>query len=708
MSSFDLLNDKIKKYIWNQKWSSFRPIQESAIQNIIQSNDNYVLAAKTASGKTEAAFLPAINSIDYWEESVKVLYISPLIALINDQFLRIEQLCKYLDVKVTKWHGEASKSEKQKLIKNPQGILLITPESIEAMFTNHPEYTKSLFPKLEYIIIDEIHSFLGTLRGKHLQSLLERIDDVNEESFRFLGLSATLSNESYELVKKFVSNGRETKVILDKDKNKVSVAIKHYDSDTAMLPDGLVDELYDKTQLRKSLIFPNTRSRVEEVAVRLQKLSKTKNGLHSNYFSHHSSVDRELREFVERFAKTSFTQNFAISCTSTLELGIDIGSIDTVVQIDSTFSIASLVQRLGRSGRKTSESNLLLYTTNEWSLLQSIACIELYKEDYLEPVSDISLPYDVLLQQILSITKEKSGISIDKLTKTIKTSHTFDQISEPKVDVLLDYLIKKDILENLQGEVIIGLEGERIVNSKDFYSLFESEDNFKVEYNGNKVGELPLSPQIIPGENLFLAARIWKIEDIDTNSKRIYVKPAKDGKKPKFFGSGGEVHFRVRNKMLSILKNKKDFSYLDSKANEALKVLRKKFELLSGKADNFLPIFTKGEESTWYTFVGTKVNRSIDLLFKMAGYTDLLFVDSETSFSTKGDLKQMIIEIKEKESNVDEIEGYLIKQLEKPDHTYPLGKFGRLLPNDMKAEYLINNYYDFDATLEFLEQLNLE
>ncbi len=145
MTAFDLLDDKIKKYIWNQKWASFRPIQETAIQHILQTDHNYILAAKTASGKTEAAFLPAINSITKWDGSVKILYISPLIALINDQFLRIEKLSEYLDVKVTKWHGEASRSEKQKLIKRPEGILLITPESIEAMYVNHSENIKTLF-----------------------------------------------------------------------------------------------------------------------------------------------------------------------------------------------------------------------------------------------------------------------------------------------------------------------------------------------------------------------------------------------------------------------------------------------------------------------------------------------------------------------------------------------------------------------------------
>lgn len=705
MTAFDLLDDKIKKYIWNQKWASFRPIQETAIQHILQTDHNYILAAKTASGKTEAAFLPAINSITKWDGSVKILYISPLIALINDQFLRIEKLSEYLDVKVTKWHGEASRSEKQKLIKRPEGILLITPESIEAMYVNHSENIKTLFSQLEYVIIDEIHSFLGTSRGKHLQSLLSRLQNVNANKYRLLGLSATLSKESYVLAKEFIDNGKDTKVIVDSDKNKISVSMKYTPSETAMLSDEMINDLYEKTQTRKSLIFPNTRGRVEEIAVRLKKLSGKRYGKHNNYFAHHSSVDRELREFVERFAKTSFTQNFAISCTSTLELGIDIGSIDTVIQVDSTFSVASLVQRLGRSGRKTGESNLLLYATNEWSLLQSIACIELYKDGFIEPLRDITFAYDVLLQQILSIVKEHTGITVSILKQVLRKDVAFKAISDSKINDLLKFLLEQEIIEKIQDELIIGIEGEKIVNSRDFYSLFDSEDNYVVEFKGSRVGELPLSPQLIPNENVFLAAKIWKIQEINSESKRIYVIPAKDGKKPKFFGYGGEIHNRVREKMFEIIRGVQSFTYLDSSAIECLQVLRKKFSILNEKPGIYRPIFIKGDKSLWYTFTGTRINRTLDLLFKMKGHTNILFTDSETSFTTTDNLEQVVLEARNTDYN--QINEYLMSVLDQPENTIPLGKFTKLLPLEIQADYLIKNYYDIDDTNKFIQMVQL-
>jgi ATP-dependent Lhr-like helicase len=254
---------------------------------------------------------------------------------------------------------------------------------------------------------------------------------------------------------------------------------------------------------------------------KLKKISDRVKG-HSNYFSHHSSVDKEVREYVEYFAKNNNRQNFCISCTSTLELGIDIGEVDEVVQIDATHSIASLIQRVGRSGRKDGQSsNLFLYATNEWSLLQSLACWLLYKEGFIEPPQSMAKPYDILLHQALSITKGHSGILLADLKKQLKDNFAFNQIDISDIEEILNHLIEIDFLEKIHHEVIIGVEGEKIVNSRDFYSVFKSEENFKVINAGNTIGAIPFSPQIIEDENILLAAKIWKIKFIDFKSKKI-------------------------------------------------------------------------------------------------------------------------------------------------------------------------------------------
>ena len=244
--SFELLSEPIRKYIRDKRWESLRPIQVAAIKKILSSDENYILASRTASGKTEAAFLPILSKVDFNEQGVQVLYISPLIALINDQFFRIEELCKYLDVEVTKWHGESSKSGKNKLIKNPRGIALITPESLEAMFVNSPCNAKNLFSCLRYVVIDEIHSFIGTERGIQLKSILSRLQQINNYKFNIVGLSATIGD--YNEAKRMTLDENNTKVLLDRTAREMETSFRYFNAETTELPVELIKDLYSETR----------------------------------------------------------------------------------------------------------------------------------------------------------------------------------------------------------------------------------------------------------------------------------------------------------------------------------------------------------------------------------------------------------------------------------------------------------------------------
>lgn len=318
---YNLLSEPIRKYVRDKRWEQLRPIQAAAITRIMASNDNFILASRTASGKTEAAFLPILSKVDFSQIGVQVLYISPLIALINDQFNRVEELCKHLDISVTKWHGEANRTEKERLLKTPNGIVLITPESIEAMFVNKPYNVKQLFSNLRYVVIDEIHSFIGSDRGVQLKSLLYRLQEVNVDGFSIIGLSATIGD--YLQAKEFTGCPERTTVLLDKSSKEIVVDFRYFKNETIELPLDLLKDLYLETRLNKALIFPNSRGKTEEISVKLKKISERVGG-HSNYFSHHSSVNKEVREYVEYFAKNNQRNYFCVACTSTLELGIDI------------------------------------------------------------------------------------------------------------------------------------------------------------------------------------------------------------------------------------------------------------------------------------------------------------------------------------------------------------------------------------------------
>jgi ATP-dependent helicase Lhr and Lhr-like helicase len=698
--SFDLLSEPVRRYVRDQRWESLRPIQAAAIEKILKTDDNYILASKTASGKTEAAFLPIISLVNFTEPGVQVLYISPLIALINDQFNRVEELCKYLDVPVTKWHGEANKTLKEKIVKHPEGILLITPESIEAMFVNKPYHVKSLFSNLKFVVIDEIHSFIGTDRGTQLQSILSRIGDLNPRPFRIIGLSATIGD--YQAAKQFTGNELKTKVLLDKTPKEINACFRYIPSETQDLPGQLLEDLYDQTKDHKVLIFPNSRGKTEEVAVRLKKISERKHG-HSNYFSHHSSIDRAVRESVEYFAKNNRFQNFCISCTSTLELGIDIGTVDAIVQIDATHSISSMIQRVGRSGRKEGQkSNLFLYATNPWSLLQSLACWLLYKEGFIEPPQVVERPYDILLHQALSITKSKSGINIQELVHQLKSNFAFHEIEELEISELIEHLIEIDFLEKLYDEVIIGLAGEKVVNSRDFYAMFKTEEHLKVVHSGNTIGEIPYSPQIIEDENILLAARIWKIKFVDLDAKRIEVVPARDGKSPKFSGSGGLTHRRVREKMLDLLYNKDEFDVLDEAGAATIEIMRRDFAAFNIQdLSTERPLNTSGKYLELYTFTGTMINRSIQFLLSAAGLKNNPD-DSGCPLEIDATASELENKWNELGALLPEIAAHISAYLQEAPELINFSKWGPFLPLLYQVKLLQEKYFDFPGAEEML------
>lgn len=703
--SFELLSEPIRRYVRDQRWSELRPIQNAAISKILSTNENYILASKTASGKTEAAFLPILSTTDFNDPGVQVLYISPLKALINDQFYRVEELCKYLDITVTKWHGEAKRSGKEALLKNPTGIVLITPESIEAMFVNRPYQVKHLFSNLKFLVIDEIHSFIGTDRGVQLKSLISRIKNLAPQPIRIVGLSATIGD--YAEAKKFTGDESNTKVLLDRSAKEIEAQFRYFPDSGSELPLELLKDLYLETKDSKTLVFPNSRGKTEEVAVKLSKISGRVKG-HGNYFSHHSSVDKEVREYVEFFAKSSRSENFTIACTSTLELGIDIGAVDKVVQIDATGSVASLIQRIGRSGRRGEQkSKLVLYATNSWSLLQSLACWVLHEEGFIDPPDVTARPYDLLLHQALSISKEHSGIKARELIDRLEKNDAFPNIEREHILEIVNHLIETDLLEKIHDELIIGIEGEKVVNNRDFYSVFATEEDFQVMHTGNRIGSIPFSIQLVEGENIFLAARIWKIVYIDFEAKKILVMNAHDGKKPHFSGNQPNVHKSIREKMMEILFSTDKFEVLNEASSTELNKLRREFVVFNLSREGLeRPLLIKDSSSQLFTFTGTKINRAIEAFFKIRGI-EVDVKDPQTSFDIALPAAEVRTKLKYLVPNSVEIDDFIKGLLEKNPGILSFSKWGQYLPARFKLDLLKERYYDFSGAVELMNSVKL-
>lgn len=696
MNGYDLLRKEIRQYIYDEDWDSLRGIQEASIKHVHDTENNLILAAPTASGKTEAAFLPAINSIKDWASGLKIVYISPLIALINDQFRRIYELCGYMDIPVTSWHGEASRAKKNKLLKKPRGILLITPESIEAMLSLRPGEAKGLFRGTEWIIVDEIHSFLENNRGIQLRSLIERIELYMEKEPRFIGMSATLNREDYKKVKNFFISDRVTDVLLDSSQNPLEATKSYYKSNMKRESREALEEMYDYSQRESMLIFPNSRGEVERLAVGLSKLGRQR-GSDTRYFAHHSSVSKDMRLNAEEFAKSSRGKLFTICCTSTLELGMDIGSVDSIVQYNAPHSVASLAQRLGRSGRTTRKNILHFIATDEWSLLQGLAALSLYEEGLVDRFDYIIKPYDVLAHQIISILLENTGMPVKNLKNINKNFRCWQDIEDDEYFELLEYLIKRNYIEILENEAITGIETEKLLRGSDFFTHFETENNFSVYNSQRKIGEIPLSPGVQTGVNIFLAAQIWKITDIELKSKKIYVNRAVDGNPPIFLGNGANVTNEIRNRMKVILENENYWIYYNENIKEALSKLSKE----NLRYEKFQWV-EKNDKFGIRTFQGTKINRTLQLLLNMLDDRANYKLDDRETFISGPNIRKDINRVIERKFTEDEIFLYLRDNPGIVESYLSSNKYRMLLPDNLKIKYVVNNKLDLEGVKSYL------
>ena len=707
MSSFELLSADMKRKIWEMKWDSLTPIQEKTIPLVIKTTKDLIISSGTASGKTEAALLPVLSMVE--KEAVnklKVIYISPLKALINNQFGRIEKLCEHNDILIHRWHGDVGQHKKKSFLANPTGILQITPESIESMFVNRSNLLKSIFKDVDFVIIDEIHSFFDNARGTHLRSLLTRLSYYATQAPRLIGLSATVDN--FELAKKWLNYEHPENVevveIKESDKN-LKFHLMYIPQETPLLPMELLQDLRELTRHQKSIVFCNNRGQVEEATVGLNRLAEQE-GLGETYYPHHSSIDKKEREYVEKvMSETNLPKS--IIATSSLELGIDIGSIEIVVQIDSTFSVSSLKQRLGRSGRQREADQILqMYATSEDKLVQSLAVMELVIEKWIEPSKGYSLPFDVLFQQIISICQEKNGISFDRLFESTKVIPVFREIENQDIELLISHMVVENYLEVIKGsgEIIVGLEGEKILRSKDFYALFMSSEEFEVVAGNRKIGRLDQSFVINVDDNIILAGRLWTIKEIDFERKKVYVINAVSGKKPSYSSSPGFIHKKVGEKMMDILTAKSEFHYINDEAAAVLNDIRKKY-WYNGIDSSQRVVWLDRKDVIFETFTGTVIART--LVWMLRYYkVDATLVDDIGRIKIKSEpssiLKHIFEQMKKRKWEISDI----ISSIK--DEEWMETKYSKEMPKELNQKMHIANGVMIEEAIEFLKEYEIK
>ena len=691
--AYSLLNRELRFYIHEKGWPSLTKIQNASIRTFFINENNLILSAATAQGKTEAAFLPAISKVDSWNIGVKILYISPLKALINDQFKRINDMCFDMDIPITSWHGEASKSKKDKLLANPRGIILITPESIEALLSGKAQEASLLLSELDYIIVDEIHSFLTGNRGLQLRSLLERILRYTYNPPRMVGLSATIGEDNYELAKEFFNNGRDTNILVDKSANDLEVTIDFYESEN--ISSDAIYQIYKYAQDGPMLVFPNAREKVESLSVGLDRFSKENND-DIKVFAHHSSVSKIRRQEIENFAKEARYENFIITATSTLELGIDIGSVHSVSQYGSAHSVLSLAQRLGRSGRKTGKSILHQICPSSWDVLQALATISLYKEKSLDKLDRITKAYDVFAHQVLSTLLENYGLSIDEYNYLNKTLSSFSDIDDEEFEQITTYMVKNNYIEILENEVITGLEIEKLMRLGSFYNQFVSGQVYTVYNEKGKIGEVDIRPDIQVDAHIYLAGLVWRVDRMYTDQRKIFVSKASEGKAPKFFSAGDiDVSTIIRDRMKYILENPKEFYH-----SEPIDLI---IEELSREYSQYEHSFVVKEDLIGLvTFKNSKINRTLAMMLNVASQSTS-YIANEIDGTIYGpDTTRYFDEIKANPISTEQIYNFLKNKENYLESLLIPYKYMVLIPLDLRIKYIINNRLDLIGTYEYL------
>ncbi|HCE4639604.1 TPA: DEAD/DEAH box helicase [Vibrio parahaemolyticus] len=649
INEHEKLDVRVQRWIFKQGWTNLREIQCLAIEPILSAKTDLVISASTAAGKTEAFFLPAISAIANQDEGVGILYISPLKALINDQDRRLESLSDLMAIPVTPWHGDSSQSRKNKLKNTPAGIVLITPESLESLLIRDSGWMKSAFSDLKYIVIDEFHAFLGTERGHHLLSLLHRLEHLLgslKTPIPRVALSATLGELDKVPLSLRPNQSLPCKIIRDSNSTSVfKVQVKgylnpaHVDNETPMDAEyKICQDLFKFCRGGNHLVFANSRNRTESIAATLGDFCEQQ-CVPNEFFPHHGSLAKELREDLEKRLLQNQYPTTAV-CTMTLELGIDIGKVNSVVQVTAPHSISSLRQRMGRSGRRggpsvlrvlivedelTKDSNVVDILRLE--LIQSLAMIRLLiGSKWFEPADTSLYHFSTLLHQILAVIAQWGGIRADQLFNLLCKEGPFQNVGVDEFKGILVHMGNTNLITQLgNGELVLGLSGERITGHYSFYAVFKTPEEYRIISGTKTLGTLPIDSLVLVGQNIVFGGKRWKVNDIDSDKKTIYVEHAKGGKPPKFGGSGMTIHDVVRQEMFRILKDgdyripvgntKVDFA--DAIAREQFKESVTFFQRsdLARK-----PLLKAGNSTYLFTWLGDKVVNTIVALLIMNGY----------------------------------------------------------------------------------------
>ena len=639
---FERFPEFIREYIFTHRWESLRGVQVAAARTLFLTDHHLLLTSSTASGKTEAAFFPILSDLcENPPGSVGALYIAPLKSLINDQFARMEELLDLTGIRVTRWHGDVAQSHKKKLLEKPAGILQITPESLEGMLINRSNDMARLFGDLRYVVIDEIHTLTGSDRGNQIICQLTRLGHLIGHIPRRIGLSATIGDPGLAAEWLAGDTGIPVDVpTFEEGKIKWRLGLEHFyiqnpksdqsrlPSDTEQAPDteprseqmpedyaeamalstaeavanAIVESalpqttankldagyeyMYDCVKDHKSLVFANSREETEYLCATLRQIARAR-GEQDVFLIHHGNLSASIREEAE--AKMKDEEIFAVTCaTVTMELGIDLGRLERVLQSQAPNSVSSFLQRLGRSGRRGEPPEMMMVFREEdplpntplpqlipWELLRGIAIIQLYIEErFIEPPQRRKMPMSLLFHQTLSVLAASGELTPRRLAERVLSLPPFAQVAKEDYRTLMVSMIEHDFLEMTEEKgLIVGMAGERLLKSFKFYAVFKDSEDYTVRAGSDEIGTITTPPPV--GDRFALAGRVWEVEELDVARKLIYVKQVDGKMEVSWPGDFGEIHTKILERMRRVLTEDTVYPYLKPNAQRRIEVARR-------------------------------------------------------------------------------------------------------------------------------------
>ena len=683
-------------------WDSLRPVQELTIHSVLN-GENCVVLAPTAGGKTEAAFFPILDMIyTHKLAPVSALYISPIRALLNNQEPRLIKLASLVGATAFKWHGDVMQSDRQRFLRDPAHILMTTPESLEVMQISPRIDTAALFARLRFVVVDEIHHFAADDRGAHLVAILERLAQYTDQDIQRIGLSATVGNP--EVILDWLKGSSQRALgVIDPPREPASRLIR---IDTYQDEDELAVKVAPLVKGRKTLFFVEGRKLAEGVKQAIDKVTAIT-------YVHHSSIGRELREEAEQ-AFTFGHDSQCIVCTSTMELGIDVGDLDAILQQDAPSTVSSFLQRMGRTGRRFgTRAEMNFFCRDEMALLRATALVNLARGGWIEPIRPANFAIQVLAHQILAQALQFYGVRRDNLWKVAQAAKCFSEITRQDYDLLLDHLVSTDILNRADGLHVFGKTGEKRFGRQNFltlYSVFETPEEIKVLTADRRViGTLQTwFVQLTSGNGemvFILAGEAWLTKHIDLEVGEMIVAPAPHGAIPRWNSGGALIGREVAEAMRSCLASEETYPFLTQKAQKLLDKMRHEWSKIVTK-DN-IPLRQHGREWELYTFAGDRINillgQALEIITGCGVSGDSLSLRVKSVSTTPITASVITKAIDQmRTENYFSYERILSLAVRLPPSRW--SKFQPLLPKELEARFLAERLFDINGLKDWLKE----